>query len=337
MNTAPFFVIGTQRGGTTLLRLMLDHHSNIGVPPESHFLIPLLKTYEGWHHIPKANLKNIHYAIVNGGRFDTWKTTPDELTQLLNQMDWPTSLANIIDQVFTGEVQKQQKDCWGDKTPEYVDIFEKLGDVLPNARFVFLVRDGRDVINSLLQRGWQGWSIYQRSRYWSNAVLKMLNYKRHNPGRSILIKYEDLVKSPEKTLRQVTDFLEMPYDEGMLTYHESSNNRITEMEKKQGIHQKMNRLPKATDIQKWKKSDHHKQVFFAEAMMHRALKNAGYAVTRYQHERLLHQLRALLYTVSSQVIDFIYLGYHKLIGEGFRQALRNSHFGKQLKRMVRNA
>ena len=335
MSKSPFFIIGTQRGGTTLLRLMLDSHQHIGVPPESHFLKGLLKEWGIDQPIQKTQREAIFDCIRTTGRFETWKTTLPELAQVLDQLTYPTTLPKVIDAVFSAEVLKEDKQIWGDKTPEYITIFDQLALCFPEAKFVFLVRDGRDVVNSLWQRGWQGWSVLQRSQYWRDAVSKMLAFAVANPNRSLCLKYEDLVLETEKSLHRITHFLKVPFDPEMLAFYTQAPTKITSMEQKQGIHQKMHRLPKPSDIQKWRFSNTPKQTFNSEAIMGNTLIQAGYTLTAYNPRKASHWLRAKLYKVSGNLMMFIHFIYHKMLGEKGRDFLRNSQVGTLLKKMVR--
>ncbi len=69
----PFFIIGTQRGGTTLLRLMLNQHSELGIPPESHFLLPILDRFSTQPLLNKAEQRQVLDMIKYEGRFETWQ------------------------------------------------------------------------------------------------------------------------------------------------------------------------------------------------------------------------------------------------------------------------
>ena len=225
---------------------------------------------------------------------------------------------------------------WGDKTPEYVDVFEELALRIPQAKFIFLARDGRDVVNSLLQRGWQGWSLYQRSLYWTNAILKMDKFKNRNGQRSFWVNYEDLVRNPEEALRNICAFLNVNYAPAMLTYHESSNQRITEVERQQGIHQKMHRLPKMSDIQKWKQTDGPQQTFYGEAFMHKGLLKAGYQLFQFNPGKLSHQMQYWMLKIRGITMSRVYRFYHHALGQRFKSILRNSTIGLLLKKIVRS-
>lgn len=333
----PFFLIGTQRGGTTLLRLMLNQHGNLAVPPESHFLIPVLKALKGKRHLDKGDQQRVFDLITNHERFSTWRTNPKSLQQQFHLFPDNIELGNLIDTVFSMEVDLLETQRWGDKTPEYVEIFDELADVFPFAQFVFLIRDGRDVVESLANRGWQGWSVYQRARYWADATLKMQAFLDKYPKKSLLVKYEDLVLTPEVELDRICQFLGIPYDPAMMEYYQDADRNITHTEKSNRIHTKLNRLPQPADLQKWKRTANPSKVFFMESTMYSALLAMGYTLVRFSPQNPVHFLKKVRYTLFARLLNTIHYAYHAGLGEKGKEQLRNSGLGHFLRKMVRRA
>ena len=334
---APFFIIGTQRGGTTLLRLMLNSHPQVGVPPESHFLLPIVQRFGQKKQLDKRDQEEIYHLILNEGRFDTWNINQHDLLKIFQELPENTSLKEIIHSVFIAEVHTSDKSYWGDKTPEYLDIFEQLGHIFPKAKMVFLVRDGRDVVQSLADRGWQGWSVYQRSKYWLKGILKMHQYAKQFPKRSLMVSYEALVKDAPGTLQKICSFLDFPYQSEMLEYHLQANQHITTAEKQNRIHTKLGRLPKPSDLQKWKTTQSTSKIFYTEAIIRNGLAKTGYELSLFRPLNPIHQIKKIAYVFLAQILQAIYRVYHFLLGEGLRNRIRASVFGGILKRIVNRA
>lgn len=332
----PFFIFGCKRGGTTMLRLMINSHSLLGVPPESHFLLPIINEYKKLNYLSsEEKCKRIYDLIVNGGRFNTWQTTNDELERIiLKESNSNYAIKNIIDRLFFTEIQKYGKVRWGDKTPEYIDICNEIMNVFDRSKFIFIVRDGRDVSKSLKDRGWEGWSIYQRSRYWSRCTKKAISHMK-NPN-VLIVKYEDLVLEPKESLIKITSFLGEHYEDTMEYFHEDSESNITAVERKNKIHTKLSRKPSPKDIFKWKDNQNKKQVFLFEAISHNELVHLGYEVKYYNSKSLLHNLLKIGYIFYGVIIKKLYEIYHNSTIKKLTYKLKASSIGMFLKKYVRN-
>lgn len=336
MKKKPFFIIGTKRGGTTLLRMMVNSHPALAVPPESHFLIPMLKQVPMLKPLGVAEQKKVRNLILSAGRFNTWQTTEEELMVLFDSFPMEIRFQDIIDAVFRLEIQKMGKSRWGDKTPEYLQIIDGLGLLFPEAKFIFLVRDGRDVIDSLKAKGWEGWSVFQRSKYWADGIKGIRKFMMYNPRNSLLVKYEDLVLYSEQELRKICDFLEEDYSPTMLEYHKDFEQNITAVEKENKIHTKLGRLPSRDDIQKWKKKEHSFQLFLTESVMYKELKAMDYELAAFNPIQPVHQIQGSMYHVFNVFNGALFFIYHRILGSRLKRLLSNTLLGKTLRKMVRS-
>ena len=336
MKKNPFFIIGTKRGGTTLLRMMVNNHPEIAIPPESHFIIPMLKNISVVRPLDKREQKQVRSMIIDGGRFNTWSTTEEELEILFDQFPAKLHLREILDAVFRLEISKDNKTFWGDKTPEYIDIIDGLGHIFPKARFIFLIRDGRDVINSLKSKGWEGWSVFQRSNYWAKGVQDIFHFMAKGEHKCMLIKYEDLVQNSAGTLRRICFFLDVDYSEAMLEYYLDYDKNITQVERENNIHTKLSRLPSTSDIEKWRKSSLAREIFLAESVMYREMEQLSYALAEFNPRNPMHQLKALAYHLVNMLNGLLYFGYHKVLNGNMRALIRNTVVGKTLRKFVRS-
>ncbi|MEJ7876465.1 MAG: sulfotransferase, partial [Solirubrobacterales bacterium] len=127
----------------------------------------------------------------------------------------------------------QGKSHWGDKTPTYVKTMRRIKRVLPEASFIHVVRDGRDVTLSnnkrIVERGHRDPVPAARAaRQWRNRVQKA---QADGPklGKYLEIRYEDLVLDTESTLRRVCECIDLEFEPGMLRYHETASERLSEM------------------------------------------------------------------------------------------------------------
>jgi hypothetical protein len=225
---APFpFVVGAARSGTTLLRLMLDSHPELAIPPETKFVPDLLaRAAEG-----PLSSEALAEAIVSARNWRDFGLDADELLARLRTTG-ATAPADAIREFFRLYAERAGKLRYGDKTPGYVDHMEAIAAAMPEARFVHLVRDGRDVALSLTERaerrGARPAPPRRMARKWRRRIRRARRQAASLPAY-LELRYEDLVAEPETKLREVCRFLELEYDPAMLAYHERAADRIAEL------------------------------------------------------------------------------------------------------------
>jgi len=220
-------IVGAPRSGTTLLRLILDAHPDLAIPPETGFLAPLAKVSGRDARDPHAAI-----AIVTGTppEAPTWPDFRIALPVFERELEAcsPFSPGEAARAFYRLYAERQGKRRYGDKTPTYTGHLAAIGRLLPEARFIHLIRDGRDVAASLRQQWFApGRDMAVLARYWSDRVTEA---RRQGLGsdRYVEIRYEALVGSPEPTLRRLCDFIELPFDAAMLHHHERAEARLAE-------------------------------------------------------------------------------------------------------------
>src|SRR5687767_14411115 len=145
------FVIGVPRSGTTLLRLMLDSHPELVIPAETHFLPTLFRTIEG---VDDRTARQQALELITGHRrWLDWNLEVDELRGEFEATE-PFGGAEAARAFFRLCAEKAGKPRWGDKSPSYRKRMRRIAPVLPEARFVHVIRDGRDVALSLMDVPW---------------------------------------------------------------------------------------------------------------------------------------------------------------------------------------
>lgn len=254
--TGPVFIVGADRSGTTLLRLFLDAHRDLSIPAESWFLPALIEHFPSERPLSVPQQGAALACVMAHRRWqEGWRSTPADYRALLSDGRQRT-LAELVDAMYRTETARTGATRWGDKTPEYVMHVEPLAALFPDARFVHIVRDGRDVCQSLLRKRWsdRGVTPFQVARYWDRAVHAGHDAaERLGPDRMHLVTYEELVLATERTLRRVCDFLGLPFDPPMLQAHEHAADIITEPEAVHHIHPKLSRRPQPSDVGRWRR------------------------------------------------------------------------------------
>ena len=217
----PFFV-GCGRSGTTLLRAMFDAHRDVAVPDEVAFIIryarPHYALQYGWPR--RFDAARCTDLIVGDSSFRRWPITEPEARAALADAI-PTSFADTIRQLYALAAARRGKSRYADKTPMHVLHLRRLGRLFPEARFVHVVRDGRDVAMSYRSVGWGPTTVEDAAVRWRRSVLRGRSEgERLGAGRYREVRYEDLVRDPERVLRELCGFLDLEWDDGVLHHHE---------------------------------------------------------------------------------------------------------------------
>jgi hypothetical protein len=200
----PFFLVGAERSGTTLLRLMLDRHPQIAWCSESEYMVdcisdagnfPNLAEYYEWLETQRIFMKN-------GFEIDRSLTFPQLLNDFLRQ-----------------RLERTGKPIIGATVHRH---FDRLLKIWPDAYFIHIIRDGRDVASSCIGMGWAG-NVWTGIDRWIDAESLWERLKEDVPAqRRIEVQYERLIRDPAKELTAVCDFIGIPYDPLMLTYPQTT-------------------------------------------------------------------------------------------------------------------
>lgn len=220
----PFFVVGAQRSGTTMLRLMLNQHSRLNVPFESVFIPELHRRLPEFGDLAQPqNMKHLleaacaHPFVVKG------RLVPNPAAVLETS---PASYADLVDAIFTHIAAARGKTRWGDKTPSYVREMETLWQLFPGCQFIHLVRDGRDVALSLKMLSWGSRDLVKLARDWSWSVTLGRKMGEMIPHNYLELRYEDLVCDPADSLSRVCNFIGEEFEEVMLDYPDTAKGEM---------------------------------------------------------------------------------------------------------------
>jgi hypothetical protein len=221
----PVFIVGNDRSGTTMLRLILDRGPDVAIPPESMFLTDLAdRRADGGPRSPE-----VVRALVN----EVWRHPKVRLWQLPGEPPEPPpeltgtdAYRFAVEAPFRAYAARQGKHRWGDKTPHYVHHVDALLEVWPDARFVVLVRDGRDVALSLKRMPFGPNNAWAAGPWWARGIRAGIDAQRRHPEQVRTVRYEDLVADPDREVRAICAFLELAYEPQMLDLAQADRSRV---------------------------------------------------------------------------------------------------------------
>lgn len=247
------FVVGVSRSGTTLLRSILNGHPEIAIAPENHFLGHLLPSEGVRQQLRRLGdlgddrtLDGIVRFVYDGGlerssrwrdpsRFWTWlrrTVPPAELRERLLRAE--RSERGIFESLLRAYADHKGRRIAGEKTPAHLRYVETLLGWFPEGRAVHMMRDPRAIFVSEVRRrrmhpGGQPyrWLVrvpallaafmaVQTAAAWAEAARRARRNARRFPDRFRIVRFEDLVRDPEATTRDLCTFLGVEFDPAML-------------------------------------------------------------------------------------------------------------------------
>jgi hypothetical protein len=297
------FIVGCPRSGTTLLRRIVNSHPQIAIPHrETHWIPRMFENSRGV--TPDGTVtRELVPMLLDEPRFIVLGIGREELRAMITG-GRPVSYASLVTGIFDFYGRTQGKSLVGDKTPGYVRKMNTLHALWPKARFVHLIRDGRDVCLS-----WMNWSKAEkklgrlatgkRDPVSTVALMWELHVRcGQQAGRWLgpklyyEIRYESLVTRPAEECAALCAFLEVPYDGAMLRFHEGRTRPAASRDAKHAW------LPITPGLRDWRTDMSSEDVERFEAATGKLLDELGYAraIPRPGPEVLEHasEIRGLL-------------------------------------------
>ncbi|PAV24480.1 hypothetical protein CF392_16045 [Tamilnaduibacter salinus] len=201
------FILGSPRSGTTFLSRLLDK-TRYGKPIETHFITKYHKKLHQYGDLSnKSNFNRLMRDILAERPIQQWRLNLD-LKDFFDRVSPDFRYSNIVNQLMVYRQGGRDGVSWGDKTPHYIGDAERLFELFPEARYIYIVRDGRDVALSLLKKEWGPSNTVSCAEYWARQNSHPAVQDRLDRGDSIyFLTYEDLLANPAETIRSLYEFL----------------------------------------------------------------------------------------------------------------------------------
>jgi Sulfotransferase family len=225
----PFlFIVGCARSGTTLLQRVLNAHPELLIVPEIHWITEEFESKESLNLDSTVSPEMMQRWIVHK-RFPELQISADEFLLLFAE---GISCRMFLTVLLDFLAQKASKHLVGNKTPPYIKQIPSLHAGWPTAKFVHLIRDGRDVCLSVLNwkkagrtagkfATWNSDPITTTALWWKRSVqIGRESGANLGPALYYEARYEGLVEHPENFCRNLCGFLETSYDARLLRFYE---------------------------------------------------------------------------------------------------------------------
>jgi len=243
--TAPVFICGALRSGTTLLHIMLDHHAEIKNPGEFDFLFD---------------------KVSDSGEFPSTKEYEEQLSvdRIFRSknlsIDSSLGYLQLMNSFIT---QLAQPNCL--LALNIHRNFTRIPYLFPNAKFVHLMRDPRDVARSSIGMGWAG-NVYYGVDHWVATEVSWQKIQpKLAPEQYIQIRFEELILSPKLVLQEVCNFFDVTYSDRMLNYSDNTTYSA----------------PDPSLVYQWKSKLSIKEIQQVESKTHELMTTLGYELSGY--------------------------------------------------------
>jgi len=260
-----FFIVGSARSGTTLLRMMLNAHPEVAVPPESRFVVDLYRSDD-------VQVDDFLEQLDAHQRWTFWDTPIEDVrAQLAGLTTVPYPEA--IEAAYMAYAQNRNKKRYGDKTPRYVEDLPLLARLWPGAKFVHLVRDGREVALSFADVPFGPSTVAKAAALWKERVVRGMEQGRPlGPHRYTELRYERLLANPQAEVEALCSFLDLDFNPAMLDYSERARSEVLDRARLYNP----NVTRSITKTRSWDEQMLPSQVEVFEAIAGDTLKELGY-------------------------------------------------------------
>jgi LPS sulfotransferase NodH len=299
----PVFVVGCHRSGTNLL---YDTLLSAGGFAFYRGYLPIYKVV-----IPRCGplqvAANRAKAIELFLRSKGFRRAGLEAEELSARLEADCRTGGDFIRIVMEEISRKQGVArWAVYDPDYVLHVERIKHDLPNALFLHIVRDGRDIALSLMKMGgfrpfpWSSKArgLLETAVYWEWMVRRGQHYGRMFPDSYLEVHYEELVNEPKKALAAVSQFIDqdLDYDRiqqgGVGRLKESNSSFLGEPE-----------LGRQNPVNRWKERLSHGEVVAIESLVGDCLEELGYPLTTTAQERKLGARARMMRSFYTHFLD----------------------------------
>ncbi len=272
---APYVLaVGCPRSGTTLLQRMLDHHPMLAIANDTHFIAKVIDPEGG--DVPLS--PEIVDRVLAYHRFPRLGLPEDSVRLAAARSE---TYAQFVGLLYAEFAARRGKPLAGEKTPDYVRYLPLLGRLFPWARFIHLIRDGRDVALSTMQwarphKGpgrfamWEEEPVAVCALWWRWQVSAGRSKGLELRSRYCEVHYEQLVVDPAGTTSRLCGFLDLPFSQEMLAFH------VGKTRSDPGLSAKNAWLPPTRGLRDWRTQMIERDVALFEALAGDLLSSFGY-------------------------------------------------------------
>ncbi len=243
--TQPIFLVGAERSGTTVLRLMLNHHPQLAWCNEFEYVVDQIADSNAWPQLDQYYEWLETHRIFQASGF---------------AIDHSLNYPQLVNSFLCQKRDSEGKSLVGATVHRH---FDQLLKIWPDAHFIHLIRDGRDVARSCIGMGWAG-NVWTGVERWIQAeCLWGLLSQKVPTDQQIELTYEELISDPVNTLSRLCNFIGIPYEPAMLSYPQKTTYDF----------------PDSSLIAQWKRKMSEREIQLVESRISSMLVECGYQLS----------------------------------------------------------
>ncbi|WP_256011465.1 sulfotransferase family protein [Desertivirga xinjiangensis] len=228
-NISGIQIIGTQRSGSNLLRVILDQSEEIASPHPPHLLITFLPLLPLYGTLNESSYRTLVDDVVEYVKANPvpWEGVILDKEKIFSSSK-NYSLPELNRLVYEAAAEAKHSRYWCCKSMANVHHADELEAAGLNLKYVYLFRDGRDVAASFKKAVVGEKHSYHLAKQWTKDQEACLKLEAQlDPARFYKLNYETLIAEPETTVKSLCHFLDITYSEKMLSFYESRTSKLT--------------------------------------------------------------------------------------------------------------
>lgn len=276
---SPIILLASERSGTNLLRALMASHTQIAAPPPCS-IVDILDNYY-YRYLPPAQSPYLaelaeDAITLTKSHLNPWDidlTTEEVLAEMRSVSFW--GLFKAINEIYA---KNTNKFFWFSKEPGLFRHVYELKLHLPNVKFIYMVRDGRDVAASMLKGGIHEHHVYAAAQRWSSEQKLCLSAFSDPLIRSqaIMLRYEDLIEDTESQMQRLMHFVGLSYEPGQMEYHR--NEAVRKHAEKSKFWKNISAPIDASNKGKYRNSLSAREIRIFESVARTEMKLLGYSL-----------------------------------------------------------
>jgi Sulfotransferase family len=282
------FLVGCPRSGTTLLQRMLDAHPLVAIAPETFFIHRFWRVRDDLGDLSdNENHNRVVQSFIDMPEFTEMNLDPNQFRKAALKL--PRSLPTLFALLLHQFRERRNATIIGEKTPSHLHHMITLKSLFPQARFVHIIRDPRAVANSWQHVPWSRMRIENVARMWRREMTGSRQVAQMLCSDILAFHYEDLARESEKTLREVCQFLSIPYEQSMLSYHQTNESTVNVQ--REPWKANVSKPVDPSRIDQWKSELSRNQISMIESASWPELTRQGYENTTSLTSIIIRRLR----------------------------------------------
>jgi len=301
------FIVGIGRSGTSLLQNMLNSSSRVDFLPENSFLRRYVASGEFERLVTAYDAEKVADILLADESFRRIALEKDKLSEMISGCGEHSGIEFFTMVMREFCVDSSRLRFVGDKDPRLIEYLPLLHGGFPGARLIHIYRDPRDVALSKTKAAWSKGRPFFANLFAGRVQWALVReYGEKLFGEKFFeLAYEDLTSSPESTIREICDFLDIEFELSMMLPSEGGAVLVAKDEmswKKESLGPVL-----SNNSEKWRKGLSSSQIALSETIATKMMLQAGYTESGAKNCLNFFQKATILFQLFAVVIlDPIY-------------------------------